>query len=90
MIGIIHYHILIKKIDVYVNRNVDMNVKYTANAIPDLCGMRELLIILNCMIILARLNNLFNICVDLLNQLYVQCVYIYKMQILYAYVCVYV
>ena len=26
-----------KKIDVYVNRKIDMNVKYSANAIQDLC-----------------------------------------------------
>ena len=26
-----------KKIDVYVNTKIDMNVKYTANAIQDLC-----------------------------------------------------
>ena len=32
-----------KKIYVYVNRNVDMNVKYyTAHAIQDLCEMRDL------------------------------------------------
>ena len=31
-----------KKIDVYVNRKVDMNVKYTAHAIQDLCEMRDL------------------------------------------------
>ena len=31
-----------KKIDVYVNRTVDMNVKYTAHAIQDLCEMRDL------------------------------------------------
>ena len=31
-----------KKIEVYVNRNVDMNVKYTANAIHDLCEMWDL------------------------------------------------
>ena len=29
-----------KKIDVYVNRKVDMNVKYTANTLQDLCEMR--------------------------------------------------
>ena len=28
-----------KKIDVYVNRKVDMNVEYTAHAIKDLCEM---------------------------------------------------
>ena len=31
-----------KKIDVYVNRKVDMNIKYTAHAIHDLCEMRDL------------------------------------------------
>ena len=31
-----------KKIDVYVNRKIDMNVKYTANAIQDLFAMRDL------------------------------------------------
>ena len=31
-----------KKIDVYVNRKVDMNVKYTANVIEDLCVIRDL------------------------------------------------
>ena len=31
-----------KKIDVNVNRKIDMNVKYTANAIQDLCEMRDL------------------------------------------------
>ena len=31
-----------KKIDVYVNRKVDMNVKYTAHAIQDLCEMRDI------------------------------------------------
>ena len=31
-----------KKIDVYVNRKSDMNVKYTANALQDLCEMRDL------------------------------------------------
>ena len=31
-----------KKTDVYVNRKVDMNVKYTAHAIQDLCEMRDL------------------------------------------------
>ena len=30
-----------EKIDVYVNRNVYMNVKYTAHAIQDLCEMRD-------------------------------------------------
>ena len=30
-----------KKIYVYVNRKSDMNVKYTANAIHDLCEMRD-------------------------------------------------
>ena len=42
MIGIIHFPVLIKKIDVYVNRKVDMNVKYTAHAIQDLCEMRDI------------------------------------------------
>ena len=56
-----------KKIDVYVNRNVDMNVKYTAHQykIYVKCGT---FIILNYLIML-KLNNLFNICV--LNDLYV-------------------
>ena len=31
-----------KKIDVYVNRKVDINVKYTAQAIQDSCEMRDL------------------------------------------------
>ena len=31
-----------KKIYVYVNRKVDVNVKYTAHAIQDLCEMRDL------------------------------------------------
>ena len=31
-----------KKIDVYANRKVDMNVKYTAHAIQDLCEMRDI------------------------------------------------
>ena len=31
-----------KKMYVYVNRKDDMNVKYTANAIQDLCEMRDL------------------------------------------------
>ena len=31
-----------KKIDVYVNRKVDIKVKYTANVIQDLCEIREL------------------------------------------------
>ena len=31
-----------KKIYAYVNRKVDMNVKYTANAIQDVCEMRDL------------------------------------------------
>ena len=31
-----------KKIDVYVNRKVDINVKYNAHAIQDLCEMRDL------------------------------------------------
>ena len=31
-----------KKIYVYVNRKVDMDVKYTAHAIQDLCEMRDL------------------------------------------------
>ena len=39
VIGIIYFPVLIKKIDVYVNRKVDMNVKYTVYAIQDLCEM---------------------------------------------------
>ena len=31
-----------KKIYIYVNRKVDMNVKYTAQVIQDLCEMRDL------------------------------------------------
>ena len=51
---------IIKEIYVYVNRNVDIIVKYTANAIEDLkC---RTFIILNGLII-PTLNNLFNICV---------------------------
>ena len=45
MIGIIHFYMffyIYKKIDVYVNRKVDTNVKYTAHAIQDLCEMRDL------------------------------------------------
>ena len=37
MIGIIHF-----QIDVYFNRKIDMNVKYTVHAIQDLCEMRDL------------------------------------------------
>ena len=54
-----------KKIDIYVNRKIDMNVKYTANAIQDLCEMRDL----HNRLIILKLNNLFNIFV--LNDLYV-------------------
>ena len=36
VIDIIHYHNINKKIDVYVIRNVDMNIKYTANEIHEL------------------------------------------------------
>ena len=28
--------------DIYVHRNVDMYVKYTVNAVQDLCEMRDL------------------------------------------------
>ena len=31
-----------KKMYVYVNRNIDMNVKYTTHAIQDVCEMRDL------------------------------------------------
>ena len=40
MIGIIHFPTLIR--NVYVNRKVDMDVKYTAHAIQDLCEMRDI------------------------------------------------
>ena len=40
MIGIIHFPTLIRS--VYVNRKVDMDVKYTAHAIQDLCEMRDI------------------------------------------------
>ena len=39
---IIIYRPLNQKIYIYVNRNVDMNVKYTANAIQDVCEMRNI------------------------------------------------
>ena len=42
MIGIIHFHLFDKKIYVYVNREVDMNIKYSAHVIQDLCEMRDL------------------------------------------------
>ena len=54
-----------KKIYVYVNRKIDMNILHLQYKIYVKCGT---FIILNCLIRL-KLNHLFNICV--LNDLYV-------------------
>ena len=59
-----------KKIDVYANRKVDMNVKYTAHAIQDLCEMRD---IHNFELFIQYLCIKRSICI----------LYIYEMQILY-------
>ena len=70
-----------KKIDVYVNRKIDMNVKHTENAIQDLCEMRDL-----HHFELFDNTEIEQFIQYLCTKWFICILYIYEMQILYEYV----